>query len=424
MTITQEIINVGTVANDRTGDKWRASLIKCNTNFTNLTNFANAQVFVSIAQESDFATQTATVITLETDTIYVVTASFSTAKRFDCQDGSVLTMFSASSSLLTYSGTGTMFSGADASFSIFDARITCPLAKTFDFSDSVGNTKIFLARNVFILESLKAGDFDDLVNTQFFSCGFLDTDGGITVTGSTSLAFTIDRLALISTSATFKGVDLGSAVIANIEFNNLIVVAPAGAIGVTGLANSGNIPAGVGAAAMLTNSSFSGGMTTLLQNISKDDIRWILKNNPPIEDTFPDGLLSFVGNSTETVIASSGVAVLVNATWTVISVSQFSGSTGGRLTYNGERGLPGPVDVSCGLISAGGGSIDVQVSLALNGTVIATSSTPISISGSNPAHISIPWQLNLEENDFLEVFVQNDSNTTNIIVEFCRLRIR
>ena len=422
MTITREVINVGTVANDRTGDKWRASMVKCNTNFTNLTDFANAQVFVSISQESDFATQTATVITLETDTIYVITASFTTAKRFDCQDGSVLTMFSASSSLLTFSGTGTMFSGTDVSFSIFDARITCPLAKTFDFTDSVGNTKIFLSRNVFILESLKAGDFDDLVNTQFFNCGFLDTDGGITVTGSASLAFTIDRLALISTSATFKGVDLGSAVIANIEFNNLIIVAPSGAIGVTGLVNSGNIP--TGSSAMLTNSSFIGGLTSPLQNISKDDIRWILKNNTPVEDTFPDGLLSFVGNSTETVIASSGVAVVTNATWTVISTSQFTGTTAGRLTYNGERDLPGPVDVSCGLISAGGGSIDVQVSLALNGTVIATSSTPISISGSNPAHISIPWQLNLEEDDFLEVFVQNDTNTTNIIVEFCRLRIR
>ena len=37
MTITQDVINVGTVANDRTGDTWRAAMVKANTNFTNLT---------------------------------------------------------------------------------------------------------------------------------------------------------------------------------------------------------------------------------------------------------------------------------------------------------------------------------------------------------------------------------------------------
>ena len=28
MTITQDVINVGTVANDRTGDTWRAAMVK------------------------------------------------------------------------------------------------------------------------------------------------------------------------------------------------------------------------------------------------------------------------------------------------------------------------------------------------------------------------------------------------------------
>ncbi len=328
--MAKQVINIGTVANDRTGDTWRAAFDKSNDNFTELYDFQDSQSFVFIAAEADFPSQTGSVITLETNTVYIVTADVTTAKTFTCQQGSVLTMFTASGPLLTFSGTGTMFSGADVSFSIFDARVTCPLAKTFDFSDSIGNTKIFLCRNVFILESLKAGDFDDLVNTQFFNCGFLDTDGGISVTGTSSLAFTIDRLALISTSATFVGVALGSAVISNIEFNNLIIVAPSGGVGVSGLASSANIP--TGSSAMITNSSFAGGLTTPLQNISKDDIRWILKNNTPVPDSFPDGLLSFVGNSTETVIASSSVSVIVNATWTVVSTSQFTGTTAGRLT--------------------------------------------------------------------------------------------
>ena len=66
----------------------------------------------------------------------------------------------------------------------------------------------------------------------------------------------------------------------------------------------------------------------------------------------------------------------------------------------------------------------MTVYLALNGTAIANSATTIAISGSSQAFINIPWQLVLSEDDFLEVFVENNTNTTNIIVESAKLRAR
>lgn len=418
--MVQQVINVGATANDRTGDTWREAFIKVNSNETELFDFKDSQSFVFIAQESDFPVQDATTITLESNMVYVVSTNVTTGKRFICEDGSVMTMFNGFGPILTYTGSGTMFTGTDAGFAITAMRIVCANAQAFAFTDTIGKLKIFTCNTVSVLGCLKMGTFDNLAQAQFFT-SFALCDTGIKLLDDQTL-LTIERLGLISSSATFIGIDIGTVVIDNFEVADLVVIAPAGGIGISGTTASANIPSG--SLAMLRDSSFTGGLTTILQNITTDDIRWSFRDNTGITDSFPDGLLSFVGNSTETVISSTGVAVIVNAIWAVISFSQFTGTTGGRLTYNAERDLPGPIDVAIGLISAGGGSIDVQVCIALNGSVIAETCTPITISGSNPASLSIPWQLTLTENDFIEVFVQNDTNTTNIIVEYCRLRIR
>ena len=105
--MVQSVINVGAAANDRTGDTWRVAMIKTNGNFSQL--FADTAVF--IAQESDFPTQTATTITLEADTAYVVTADFSTAKNFITVTGSSMTARNIDAHTLTFTGTGAMFSG-------------------------------------------------------------------------------------------------------------------------------------------------------------------------------------------------------------------------------------------------------------------------------------------------------------------------
>jgi len=90
--MAKQVINVGTVADDRTGDTWRSAMQKSNSNFTELFDFDASLGFVFIAQESDFPIQDATTITLATDTVHIITASFSTAKKFTVNDGAVLTM--------------------------------------------------------------------------------------------------------------------------------------------------------------------------------------------------------------------------------------------------------------------------------------------------------------------------------------------
>lgn len=420
--MVQQVIDVGAVANDRTGDTWRDSLTKVNSNETELFDFMNAQAFNFISQESDFPTQDATTITLESNQIYIPTADFSTAKRFVCEDGSSYTSFNTFGAVTTYTGSGVMFTGLNAAFSISLCTISAPTAsQVFDFSESVGGAKIFTCDTVIMPTILKVGTFDKMLAVQFLNSSSGSVTDGITIAGNSTVVFSIDKVSLISTSSSFVGVDIGTSVIINIEIVNLICVAPASAIGISGVASSANVPAGL--IAFVGSSSFTGGMTDL-QNITENDVRWDFIGNSPTPDTIKDALLSFNGNATETVISTINTPVVVNATWTCVRESLFTCTTGGRITSLSERNVVLPIDVSIGVISAGGGSIDVTVYVTLNGSVVADSAVTIAISGSNQAFITIPWQLDLSENDFIEVYLENNTNTTNIIAESAKLRAR
>ena len=136
-----------------------------------------------------------------------------------------------------------------------------------------------------------------------------------------------------------------------------------------------------------------------------------------------DSLLGFNGNVTETVIGTINTPVIVNATWVLEDASKFTNTTGGRATYNGERGVRLPADVSVGVIASGGGANDITIYLALNGSVISNTGRTIAVSGSSPLTLSIPWQLTLTEDDYLEVYIENNTGTTNLVVEYATLRI-
>lgn len=423
--MAQQVIDVGAAANDRTGDTWRDAFIKVNANDAELFASIGADDAVYVSKESDFPTQDATTITLEATVPYITAASFAISKRFVCQDGSSFLGRSVDAHVVTFTGSGAMFTGVDVGFTIRSVALKPGTGnQIFDFKETVGGTKKFISSLVEDREgALKWGTFEKMQLVEIFNSSNLPSTSigdGIEVKGATTVV-SIDRFGLFSTSATFKGVDLGTAVVTIPEISNLFMIAPAGAFGISGLANNGNVP--VGSLAMVTGSEFLGGMTDL-ENITVDDTRWSFQNNTPTRDTFADALLSVRNNVTETVISAANTPVIVNATWNLDRSSLFTTTTGGRATYEAERDLIAPIDIGAGLISAGGGAIDVTLYIAINGTIVTQSGIKISISGSSAQTLSIPWQELLTEDDFVEVFVENNTNTTNIIVEYATLRAR
>lgn len=416
--MVQQVIDVGASANDRTGDTWRDAFVKVNSNETELFDFKDSQSFVFIAEEANFPVQDSTTITLESNMVYVVSTTVITGKKFSCQDGSVITMFNTFGPALIYTGSGTMFTGVDASFTISAMTIVCAAAQAFSFTDSIGKLKVFTCNSVTVGSCLKLATFDNMIQTQFFTSFAACADGIELLDDQTLL--TIERLALISTSASFIAIDIGSAVIDNIELADLAVNAPAGGIGISGVASSANVPAGQ--LATVRDCSFVGGMTTILQNITTDDVRWSFRDNTPIKDTQPDGLSSLDANATATVIAIIDTPVLVAGTWTCERESQFTCTTAGRFTYNGERALTSPIDVILTIDPVSDSTVTVYV--ALNGTIINNSGIQQFTKASDPGNVNTMWQIELVQNDFIEVFVENNSSTSNLVVTDAIFRVR
>lgn len=394
-------------------------------NFTGGLQVSGANItaspFILIIQESDFPTQDATTITLESKKIYVLGANLTTAKYFVCQDGAVMTGFNILGYTLTCTGTGSMFTGTDATFSIRRIQKNHPTAQGYSFTDTVGGQKLFIEEEVRTVSGTKYGTFNDMQTVLIENSSALDVDDGIDIQGINNTILSFSKLFMQSTSATFKGIDFGTAISRTIEVDNLIIEGPAGSIGISGLAGSGNVPAG--RLATVKSSEF-GANVTPLQNITNSDVRWSFKDNTPISDTITDALLSLNSNATATVITTASTPVKIAGTWVVERESRTTGTTGGRVTFNSERDEVLPIDGAVFVEPVSGTNKLIKCYFALNGAIIANSGQQIKTDAGNPLSIPMTWQHDFSGNDYLELWVENNTDDIDILVSYASLRVR
>jgi len=409
--MAQEIIAVGASGDDGTGDTFRESFVKTNSNFTELFERVNAGGIIFVAQESDFPVQDATTITLESGVFYWVTASITTAKRFIIENNALLTAGAQlTNTVLTYTGTGSMFTATDATFTLRSLTINHPNAQGFNINDTVGGVVFAFLELVLITSGAKMGTFNNLGALVVNRCSFITVDG-ISMTGTSFNIFSVALSLFRTTSASAINIDLNSAVYRTFELENVIFDGITGSVGISGLVSSGNVA--TGRLATVANCDFDEDITPLA-NITSSDIRWSFRDNNAISDTIIDAMLSLTGNAVETVISVAGTPVLVEGVWTVERASLFTGTVDGRVTYNGERDTVLPVDITVTIVSASGTNKDITVFLAVNGTAVPNSAKSNRVGSSDPKNTSVLWQLSMAENDYLEVFVANDSDTIGL----------
>lgn len=377
------------------------------------TSGANTEQIVN--SEADLPIAVSGVISLAANTNYVLGDNFSTVNRFDVSAGNVSwTSGNIFGPKITYTGGLTMFTGVDTTFNIFDAALDAPNAKLFDFSDvATPGVSIIQMDSVRCDTCDEWGTFDDCQALLIVNSSAGSIANGVEILGTSWVVLSAIKFALISGSATFIGIDLNSATFANAELVNLVMVGPPGAIGVSGITGSGNI--NTGSIGVFRDSSFIAGITPI-SGISVDDIRWSFNSNGGIPDTVKRGMVSLSGNVTETVIVSAGVPVKVAGTWVVEQESHFTADTTGRITYDGEVALNNPVDVVVTVRAASGTNKNVTAFVAVNGTVEANSGQVNQVDSSDPKQITLMWEVDFNQTNFIEVFVQNDTDTTNLIV--------
>ena len=375
---------------------------------------------IIINQESDFPIQDATTITLSSQVRYVIGAAISSAKRFICEDGFVFTAENILGVTYTYTGTGDMFTSVLAGGTVEDISLDAPNANQgFNMSDT-GLTKLFFCRNVRFNNVPKWGTYTGFVTTIITFSSSRNSDDGLTIAGTGQLITNISAFAILSTSATCVQLDFGAAVISNIELDNLILVAPAGGIQLKGAANSANVT--VGSLGMMSNSAIQGGATQQLSGITNSDIRWDFTGNNVTNDSISDALIHTSSNALVTTITSVGVGVKVNAVFVDDDISRFTSDGTGKLTYIGEKAARLPIDVT-GTLLATGGDKQVDLCVAINGTVVVATCVQGTASGTKAAALTCIWQHDFQPNDFVEAYVSNQSTTDDLTVTQAVLRI-
>jgi len=418
--MAQQLINIG-AANAKTGDTLFIGGTKINENFTELYDLSTTSF---INSESDFPVQDATTITLEDGVSYVMPSSFTVTKRFvsEANGACSFVAFGFNSTTITYTGAGTMFTGVDASIEIMNIALEPGATNNLmDYSSTTPVTNSVVMDKVLVGDCVSFGTFTNLFVVLMDNCSSTSTTG-VLFTGDFGI-LSMDRTNFTGGSS-LKAVDINSATFAiSVNMSRLSFIGPAGAFGISGLTNSGNIATGLIATVALCE--FIGDITPL-ENITNDDTRWNFANNGRIPDTQPDALLSINGNGTSTVISSSSSdgsnAVLVAGTWVCQRESQFSCDASGKITYLGERNLTTPIDVLATLDPSGDSTLAVYI--ALNGSAIPETGLPRYVKSSDPGVLSTMWQLSLEEGDELEIFVENQSGTDNITVSDAIFRVR
>lgn len=372
-----------------------------------------------VNSKSDLPVPVAGVMIGAANTQYFIGANVGVGTdQFDISAGNIsVTGSETINTGLTYTGTGDMFIVTNARARISQLSLTAATGQIINFSD---DTDSIFRMNDCVVICDKFGIFDSSgtngSSTRFTNVSPAEiTTSGCTITGGWDTWVWEISGARVNGGSMF---DFGTATFNAIVLDLIRANLAAGTTLITGAAASANI--NTGGSAVITRMLTAGDGDTL-SGVTTDDVRWIFRNNDDIPDTSPDALLTLTSNATATTIADAGVGVLVAGTWVVDSVSQFTGTTGGKATYIGPRNISAPIDIIAGLKSVTG-NFDAFISVAING-VIKIDGVAVAINSTKPAFASVIFQEELSDTDDVNVFVTNKDGTNDIIVESSILRV-
>jgi hypothetical protein len=128
-------------------------------------------------------------------------------------------------------------------------------------------------------------------------------------------------------------------------------------------------------------------------------------------------------NATPTTITVTGTAVLAAGTWVVENTSRMSGTAAGRLTHDDARDADLAITSTVTIEPVSGAAQIMSVYIAIDGVPITNSQGSASAAPGNPASITVPWGGVISPGSYVEVWVANDTGTTNVLVTSAKHRV-
>ena len=387
------------------------------------TEKRDKQVYVDNLE--DFPTPVSNVITLADDTAYLITSRIDLSNnRIVCGANTSIIGYGAEMSELHSNIPGAALITANQTIKIRDITLYVEGAGAtildLDASTSPSSNNALDWR----LVNFSGGDIGTI---QDYDNVILDTIGIIDKSG--------DGYPAIGNGFIFDGT-LGTVAFSNSFFGGLsgsdtAITVPAtatltrrlridqSAFVITGSANGIDVNASATVPAegfILETVNFAGG-GTYLAGIGETDDKALFRGCRGIPNTAVKGYYTMQNNATATTINTIGVAEKVAGTTVVSSLTRKFSHTNNRLTYTGALTRTFNVSVSLSLTS--GSNNQVALYLAKNGSLITESEIDLTANSSGRFENGTTQALvSLETGDYIEVFVGNETATTDITVEF------
>lgn len=167
---------------------------------------------------------------------------------------------------------------------------------------------------------------------------------------------------------------------------------------------------------ILDTINFSAG-GTYLSGVAYTDNKTRFVNSKGIENTAEIGNYYMTNNATATTISATNTPVKATGTTSANTINQKFTHSDNRLTYVGALIRDFQVTATVSLSSGNNNLIGVYV--AKNGVVISSSEMySTTSSGGKAESITCQTILELNQNDYVEIWVENSTSVTNVTVEY------
>jgi len=287
-------------------------------------------------------------------------------------------------------------------------------AKAYDFSDGTGLLSCVL-QNANVADatpSLGVGQISGFTNVLIQNCGWQTADG-LKLTGTMERFLFFGSLATNMTSGAcieflsgivLKDVNIGQS---NFENSSTALKLDAGA----------SIDIGRVASCILRN------VTTPLTGFDSFTPGWEMTANSNIPNSRTYGYLYMNGNATATATSTTNTYVKVAGTTTATLLQKMTNPSSNRLTYIGKRSITPRVFIAVSGESPNNTGA-LSVALAKNGTVITSPRASItSMTSSQGFQLVLDSEVSLVTNDYLEVFIANNSGTSSYTIFSLQFRV-
>lgn len=379
-----------------------------------LTGQPTNKNIVFVGSKTNFPQAVSGVITLEDNYTYFLTSDIDlTGDRL--VGGSDTTLIGGSSENCTLTSTG-----LGAGIALFTSEWTTPI-RNISFKDVDTAISFNGVTNAPVALDWTGVNFENVPNigTITTCANFIYDKGAFLNAQGLKFAGTVGTIGL--NNSLFQGtgnagniIELDSSLTITRRFRMIYssVIAFGSTVGIQA-STSATIPT---EGYIFDSINFSGG-STYLSGINGMDNRTRIDNSKGVTNTAEIANMFMLNNGTVTPIASTGVAVKIEGTTSPNGINQKFNHSNNRLTYVG--GLTRNFQVSGVASFVTGNNQVVGLYISKNGTLVSESEMYATTSGSGRAEsIAIQTIFQLEENDYIEVWIENETSAQDITVEF------